>query len=384
MRELYIDCSLGLAGDMLAAALLELFPDREAMVSRLNSLGIPDVEYALETVSRSSVTGSHLVVSYKGRQETGDREPSPHHHNGLEDINKLLESLNMPHRLRDRVKRVYAAIASAEAQVHGRPVAQVHFHELGAMDAVADISAVCYLIDALAPDRVAASPVCTGFGTVQCAHGVMPVPAPATAILLKGVESFAGETEGELCTPTGAALIGSLASSFGPMPPMSVEALGCGMGGKDFGRLSCVRVSLGVSLETIVELCCNVDDMSPEDVGFAIDRLLAQGAPDAYYQPLGMKKNRPGVLLTCLCREDQREEMLRLIFKHTTTLGVRETLCRRYVLKRREETVATEYGQVRLKLSQGYGVERRKAEYEDLARIARDRDLSLDQARSLL
>ena len=165
---------------------------------------------------------------------------------------------------------------------------------------------------------------------------------------------------------------------------MSVEALGCGMGGKDFGRLSCVRVSLGVSLETIVELCCNVDDMSPEDVGFAIDRLLAQGAPDAYYQPLGMKKNRPGVLLTCLCREDQREEMLRLIFKHTTTLGVRETLCRRYVLKRREETVATEYGQVRLKLSQGYGVERRKAEYEDLARIARDRDLSLDQARSLL
>lgn len=388
MRELFIDCSTGLAGDMLAAALLGLFPDEKEMTARLNAMGVPGIEYSLETVERCGVIGRHLRVSYLGREEDGDddhgHDHGRHHHRGLGDIYAIVDALSLSEKVRGEIKEIYAAIAEAEAAVHGREAGEVHFHELGAMDAVADIAAVCFLMDALAPDRISASAIRTGFGSVKCAHGVMPVPAPATALLLRGTESFAGDREGELCTPTGAALAGHFAAGFGTMPQMELAATGCGMGGKDFGMLSCVRTFLGESRETIIELCCNVDDMTPEAVGFAIDELLSHGAADACYLPLGMKKNRPGLLLVCLCREEQRREMVELIFRHTSTIGVRETLCRRYILKRREERVTTPYGDVRVKISQGFGVERKKAEYDDLARIARENDLSLDEIQRLI
>ena len=215
-------------------------------------------------------------------------------------------------------------------------------------------------------------------------HSSEKVGAPATARLLEGIPCYAGEFNGELCTPTGVALAKSFASRFCQMPLMTVSAEGYGFGKKDFGRLSCVRAVLGDCDEQMIELCCNVDDMSPEAVGFAIDELLRAGAPDAWYEPIGMKKNRPGILLCCLCREAQREEMLRLMFRHTTTLGVRETLCRRYVLKRREALLTTPCGPVRVKHSEGWGVERRKAEFDDLARIARESGLSLAEAEELL
>ncbi|MCF0137719.1 MAG: LarC family nickel insertion protein, partial [Oscillospiraceae bacterium] len=249
------------------------------------------------------------------------------------------------------------------------------------MDAVADISAVCFMLDALGVDRVTASPLCTGFGQVRCAHGLLPVPAPATALILEGMPCFAGDTEGEQLTPTGAALVKFFAQSYGRAPEMELSAVGYGMGSRDTGRLNAVRMLLGESAETAVELMCNVDDMSPEAVGFAIDRLLENGALDAYAIPIGMKKNRPGLMLSCICTEAMRDKLTELMFRHTSTIGIRETLCRRYVLRRGTETVETPYGSVRIKRSEGYGLERVKAEFDDLAAIARAQDMSLEEVR---
>lgn len=382
MRELFIDATRGLAGDMLGAALLELFADPSAMVEKLNAIGILGICYRLEKATSYAIAGSHLHVEYMGEEEA--RAHSGHHHRTLGDIDGIIDGLELSAALKEQVRAVYRSIAEAEAKVHGTEVELVHFHELGAMDAVADITAACFLVDALDVGRITVSPVCTGFGSVCAAHGVMPVPAPATARLLEGVPCYSGQIEGELCTPTGAALIHHLADAFGQAPAMTPLAVGYGLGHKDFGQLSCVRTMLGQSEENIVELCCNVDDMSPEAVGFAIEELLRGGAVDAWYEPIGMKKTRPGLLLSCLCREEKRDEIVRLLFKHTSTIGIRETLCRRYVLKRKEEILVTPYGQVRRKISEGCGVERRKEEYDDLSRIAREQGLSLRELEELL
>ena len=391
MKTLYLDVSTGAAGDMLSAALLELFADKAAMVERLNQIGIPGVTYTTETVKKHEIAGTHLRVTWNdmeeqpGCQHLHDEHHHHHHaHRNLFDIHTVVDGLNLPEPVKQDVKNVYAIIAGAEAVVHGTTMEHIHFHELGTMDAVADISAACLMVRELGAEHIAASPVCTGFGEIQCAHGLLPVPAPATALILKDMPSFAGDVEGELCTPTGAALVKYLAQSYGSAPGMTTERVGYGMGQKDFPKLSAVRAVFGETEETIVELSCNVDDMSPEAVGFAITELLRLGAPDAYYTQIGMKKNRPGLILTCLCREDQRDEMVKAIFRHTTTLGIRETLCRRYVLKRSEEIHETPYGPVRVKVSVGYGAEQRKAEYEDLARIARKANLTLDEVRELV
>ena len=389
MRALFLDVSAGAAGDMLSAALLELCQDRDAMLARLNAAKIPGVTFSAQRVEKHGVVGTHLTVLFRGEEEEqGVPDAHPHHHahvhRGMFEIREIVAGLDVPETVRRDVLAVYQEIAEAEAEVHGTTMEHIHFHELGSMDAIADITAACLILHELRPEHITASPVCTGFGEILCAHGRLSVPAPATARILRGVPSFAGDMEGELCTPTGAALIKHFAQTYSRQPAMTAERIGYGMGKKDFPKLSAVRAVLGSVEETTVELSCNVDDMSPEAVGFAIEELLRLGAPDAYYTPIGMKKNRPGVILTCLCREDQRDEMVRALFRHTTTLGIRETLCRRYVLRRAERMVETPYGPVRVKRSEGYGVEREKAEFDDLRRIAREADLTLDEARELL
>lgn len=387
MRELFIDCSLGAAGDMISAALLELCPDKAAVLDRLNSFGIPGVVYTAGTVQRYSISGTHLTVSCSGHEEDGEDEHEHeyhHHHRSVADIHGIIDALNLPENVKNDVKGVYAIIAGAEAKVHDCAPGDIHFHELGTMDAIADISAACYIINGLNVDHITASPMRTGYGTVKCAHGIMPVPAPATALILEGMPSFAGDIEGEMCTPTGAALIKYFAAGYGNAPEMTVTAIGCGMGKKDFGRFTALRACLGDSENSAVELSCNVDDMSPEAIGFAIDELRCAGALDVFYTQIAMKKNRPGVLLTVICTPSQRDKMVRLIFRHTTTIGIREALCRRYILRRHEEIKQTPYGAVRIKLSEGFGVQRRKAEYDDLARIARDKNMTLEQVQKLI
>jgi uncharacterized protein (TIGR00299 family) protein len=378
MKLLYLDCSMGAAGDMLSAALLSLLPDPDAFVARLNHLGLPGVRFTKEPSVKCGVTGTHLSVTVDGAEE--DEPHEGHHHRDLADIGALAAAL--PEAARGDVLDVYRLIAEAEGRVHGRPSAEVHFHEVGALDALADISAFCLLVQEIAPDKIIASPVRTGFGQVKCAHGLLPVPAPAAAELLKGIPIYAGAIEGELCTPTGAALLKKFCASFGPMPVLQTEKIGYGMGKKDFAAPNCVRAFLGQTPgepDGVWELRCNLDDMTPEGIAFAMERLFEAGALDAYTVPVGMKKSRPGVLLVALCRDADKAALVSALFRHTTTLGVRELPCRRDTLRRAELVRATSFGPIRVKRSEGFGVVREKYEYEDLAKIARERDLSLEE-----
>ncbi len=402
MKILYLDCGMGAAGDMLSAALLELLPDPAAFLDRVNGLGLPGVAVRRKDAVKCGIRGTHLAVTVEGREEDApdghthghthahghDCDPAHghshehprHEHHSLGDVEALAASLPLPEKVRRDLLAVYALLARAESEAHGMPVEQIHFHEVGTLDAVADIAMTCLLMAELSPERVVVSPVHVGCGKVRCAHGLLPVPAPATANLLRGVPIYGGGIEGELCTPTGAALLRHFATEFGPMPVMRVEKIGYGMGRKDFPAANCLRAMLGEAGEggeTVVELRCNVDDMTPEAVGFAIDRLWEGGALEVYTIPLQMKKSRPGVLLSVMCREERREELTRLLFQHTTTLGVREHVSRRYVLRREMETLETPFGPVRKKRSSGYGIIREKYEYEDLARIARREGISL-------
>ena len=379
MRTIYLDCGMGAAGDMLTAALLELMPNQDAFVEELNGLGIPGIRFTAEKCEKCGILGTHMKVTVHGEEED-----SHHHHHGcLADIRGIVSGLPLPTMVKLDILAVYEEIAQAESHVHGVPVEHIHFHEVGTMDAIADVTAVCLLLHRLAPDKIIVSPVHVGSGQVRCAHGILPVPAPATAYLLRGIPIYGGSIDGELCTPTGAALLKHFATEFGQMPVMKVQAIGYGMGKKDFPRANCVRALLGETeapIDAIVELRCNVDDMTGEAIGFALEQLLVSGALDAFTVPVGMKKSRPGVLITVLCREEKKEAMVHLLLKHTTTLGVREFPCRRYALSRTMEVVNTPFGPVRKKVSSGYGVRREKLEYDDLAKIAKEQHISLAEA----
>lgn len=402
MRTIYLDCSMGAAGDMLMAALLELLPEKDTFLQKMQSLGLPGLEISAEPSVKCGITGTHMRVLIHGEEEGHPHEHAaeahahshagapeaahahvhvhPHHHTDLDELTHRISHLNVSEAVRSNILAVYQSIADAESRVHGVPVEQIHFHEVGSLDALADITGVCLLMELLAPEQVLASPVHVGSGQVRCAHGILPVPAPATALLLEGIPIYGGSIRGELCTPTGAALLRRFVTRFGPLPPMRVEKTGYGMGMKDFEAANCVRAMLGQTEESaghILELACNLDDMTPEAVGFAMEQLFAAGALDVYTTPIGMKKNRPGVLLTCMCREDDREAMLRTIFRHTSTLGVRVSVCDRYTLSRRQYAVQTPDGEIRVKESSGWGVLRRKAEFEDLAHIARQSGKSI-------
>ena len=281
------------------------------------------------------------------------------------------------------VMAVYRLIADAESKAHGKSVSEIHFHEVGTMDAIADITAVCLLMHRLAPDEIIVSPVHVGSGQVHCAHGILPVPAPATATILQDVPIYGGSIQGELCTPTGAALLKHFADSFGGMPVMRTSAIGYGMGKKDFPAANCVRALLGersAASDDVIELCCNIDDMTGEAIGYAFDKLFAAGALDVYTIPIGMKKSRPGHLLHVICREADKDALVRALFAHTTTIGIRENRFHRYTLDRRIETIETADGPVRRKCSTGYGVSREKFEHDDLARIADAHGLNLREA----
>jgi uncharacterized protein (TIGR00299 family) protein len=410
MKTLFLDLSMGAAGDMLSAALLELLPapGRNAFLDRLNAAGIPGVRATLVPSVRCGITGSSFVVDIGGEVEGhghhhghdhdhdhghGHGHGHHHEHHGMGDIAALISSLAIPPAVRTAAIEVYRRIAEAEAAVHGRPVDQVHFHEVGALDAVADIVAVCWLVSLLAPDTIVATPVNTGGGTVRCAHGILPVPAPATARLLRGVPVYDSGIPSELCTPTGAALVVHFVQRFGPMPAMSISAIGYGMGQKEFERANCLRALLGGSASappgadsppgTVVHLQCELDDITPEALAFACERLFEAGALDVFTVPALMKKGRPAFLLTVIAAPADEARLVSLVFRHTTTLGLRIGECRRAMLERRIETLQTPAGPVRKKIAEGYGVVRSKLEYDDLAAIAASRGISLAEAAAL-
>lgn len=379
MRILYLECSMGAAGDMLAGALSEL-TDRDEFLTKMNSLGLENTEITAETAEKCGIQGTQIKVLINGEEEGSGHT---HSHSHPSDIREILSGLNISDNVRKDAEAVYRLLAEAEAHVHGKEVEEIHFHEVGNKDAIADITAVCILMDMIKPDKVAVSPVATGSGQVHCAHGILPVPAPATAYLLQGIPSYAGSETEELCTPAGAALLKYFGDSFETMPVMRTEKIGYGMGKKDFASANCVRAFLGETAEnnSVVELVCNLDDMTPEEIGFAQEILMEEGALDVYTTSVYMKKNRPGWVFTCMCRAKDKERMLELMFRHTTTLGIRENVSRRHALRRSISEVETSYGNVRIKKSSGFHTETEKLEYEDLAAIARKTGLSIRELR---
>lgn len=437
MKTLYLECAMGAAGDMLMSALYELLDNKEDFLRVMNSLGLPGVEVHAEPAVTAGIAGTHMRVLVHGREELDHEHPHDHkhahchehphdhehghchehlhdhehphvyvhvhgeelphthshahghtHHAGPGEIAALIDTLPLPETVRKRARAVYDAIAAAEARAHGCPVGDVHFHEVGALDAVADVVGVCYAMELLSPDRVVVSPVHVGSGTVRCAHGVMPVPAPATAYLLEGVPIYGGAVRGELCTPTGAALLRTFASSFGSMPAMVTERVGVGVGTKQFEQANCVRAFLGKESAgeaapgseangEICELVCNLDDMTPEELAFAASRLLEQGALDVYLVSGTMKKGRPGHVLTVLCDPLREAEFARLMFRYTTTNGLRARRCAKYFLRPGQEETETPWGTVRVKTAEGFGVTHRKLEFEDAAALARANDIPL-------
>ena len=421
---------MGAAGDMLTAALLEIVPDKEKCVRELNAIGIPGVRYEVNSSVKCGITGTHVSVKIDGVEEADllsdaklhydhvhhhvhdhghhhehghdddhhhdhrhehdhdhDHVHGHHHHASMADIEAIVNGLDLEDVVKEDVLAVYRLIAEAESHAHGMPVTEIHFHEVGTMDAIADITAVCYLVRTIAPDRIVVSPIHVGSGHVHCAHGILPVPAPATAYILRGVPIYGGRIRGELCTPTGAALLRHFANEFGDMPVMTVSAIGYGMGNKDFEEANCVRVMIGETgrgTDEIIELDCNIDDMTGEELGYAFEKLFSAGARDVFSTPITMKKNRPGVLLSVLCSPSQKDSIIRAIFKYTTTIGIREKRLRRYVLDRSEDIVSAEGIYVRRKEVSGYGVSRSKYEFDDLRKIADAEGISLRDALTLV
>ena len=382
MRTLYVECRMGIAGDMLMGALYELLDDdgRKDFVRAINNAGIPGVKVEAQESIKCGVKGTHMEVRIFG--ETEDHHDHSHGH-GIEDIEKIIKSLKLSQGVKEKVLQVYERIAQAEAAVHGEKPEHIHFHEVGSLDAVADVTGCCLLMEMLGADKVIFSPVNTGSGTVHCAHGILPVPAPATVLLLKGIPVYNNEIESELCTPTGAALAGTFADEFGPVPPMNISKIGYGMGKKDFSQANCVRAMLGESEKKdgrVVELAANIDDMTGEEIGFAAEMMTEAGALDVYTQPIYMKKSRPAVKLCVITSPEEADRMAKLFFRYTTTLGIRKYTCDRHELNRHSEIRETAEGYISYKVSEGFGKKNEKPEYEELADIARKEKISLRKA----
>lgn len=402
MKTLYIECNMGAAGDMLMSALLELHPNPEEFIKNMNSLKIPNVEIKLEKSVKCGITGTHIrVISYgieenenmyehhhehnhehnhEHSHEHNHEHNHKHHHTKVSDIENIISNLDVSENVKKNAVKVYKLIAEAESNAHGKEIEDIHFHEVGTMDAVADVVGCCMLIEYLNADEIIVSPIRVGFGSVKCAHGVLSVPAPATAYILKDVPVYAGDEAGEMCTPTGAAVLKHFADKFENMPVMKIQKIGYGMGTKDFKTANYLRVFLGESsdkTDSISELKCNIDDMTGEEIAFAFNKIFEAGALDVFTTAIGMKKNRPAVLLSCICREDNKNEIIKTIFKYTSTIGIRENISKRYILERTEKTLYTEYGDVRAKECRGYGVKKLKAEYDDVFEIADKNNISI-------
>lgn len=391
MKILYLDCGMGAAGDMLSSALFELIDNKKEFLENINSAGIPSVIVTAENSIKCGISGTHLRVKINGEEEGKSCSyHSSHHHNSLTDIEHIVNHLSMSEKVKKNVMAVYKMIAFAESKVHNAPVSEIHFHEVGALDAIADIAMFCMLVDLIGADKIVASPVNVGSGKVACAHGILPVPAPATAEILKGISAYSNAIDGELCTPTGAALLKYFVNYFSNMPSMAVDKIGYGMGTKDFETANCVRAFIGAAendaddTDSVVELSCNIDDMTAEELSFAADILLDSGALDVFTSPVVMKKGRLGSLLTVICKSEDKDKFVKLIFKHTSTIGIRESIHKRYVMNREICIAETEFGAVKIKNSSGYGTKKSKFEYEDLARICRENNISLDKLKSLL
>jgi pyridinium-3,5-bisthiocarboxylic acid mononucleotide nickel chelatase len=369
MRTAYLDCFSGISGDMTAGALVDAGANFEALRAQLATLNVPGYELAIEKVTKQGIAGTkfHVHVHDPGTE-----------HRRLRDIEALLRGSELESHIQDRALEVFTRLAVAEATVHHMTIDQVHFHEVGAIDSIVDITGAVIGLDLLGVKRVLASAINVGAGFLRAAHGVLPVPGPATAELLKGAPTYARGTDGELTTPTGAALLATLAESFGPLPYLCVEQIGYGAGTKDLPHApNLLRVFIGEDgtrgdADMITVLEANLDDMNPEWFEYAQEQLFAQGALDVFYTPIFMKKNRPATKLTVLCESGKVEAVVDTLFQDTSTFGVRTYEVRRQKLQRFSQMVDTAYGPIAVKVGQWRGqVIQISPEYESCRQAVR-------------
>jgi uncharacterized protein (TIGR00299 family) protein len=349
MKIAYLDCASGISGDMTLGALVDAGVELGALNEAVGSLGLPGLRLVASEVKKRGFRATQVVVEHEHE----------HVHRHLHHILEMIDRGRLTERQKELARRIFTRLAEAEAKVHGTSIEKVHFHEVGAADSIGDIVGAAVGWDLLGAGRIVASPVPTGTGKIKIAHGVMNVPAPATAELLKGIPLAESSIPFELTTPTGAAIVATLAESFGPMPAMKIERIGCGAGQRDLDdQPNLLRLLVGETVEnennatreTVWVLETNLDDLSGELIAYATTRLLEAGALDVYTTAIQMKKNRPGVTLTVLCRSAEVETMESILFAETTTLGVRRWPAQRHVLERRAHRVQTPWGPVEGKL----------------------------------
>ncbi|HEX6625918.1 MAG TPA: nickel pincer cofactor biosynthesis protein LarC [Pyrinomonadaceae bacterium] len=370
-RTLYFDCFAGISGDMTLGALVNAGADERALIEQVALLGVSNYEISFEKVDRSGIGATRAHV----------RAGHEHHHRHLSDIHKIIEDSRLSDRVKERAALIFTRLAEAEARVHDVPVEKIHFHEVGAIDAIVDVVGACVGFELLGVERFVCSPLHVGSGTVEMAHGRFPVPPPAVAELLRDAPIYSTDIVGELVTPTGAAIVSAVCETYGPLPALKIERTGYGAGGREYRNFpNVLRVMIGESDkagdestgdeaagaiavdvsgatgERLFVVETNIDDASPQIVGHLMEQAFARGALDCYFTPVQMKKNRPGVLVSILCRPAEREAMFALLFAETTTIGARSYEVERRALAREVVTVETAYGPIDMKVSRAGGV----------------------------
>ncbi|WP_010248302.1 nickel pincer cofactor biosynthesis protein LarC [Acetivibrio cellulolyticus] len=425
MRVLYFDCFSGISGDMVLGALLDLGVNAQDFRRELGKLNLSGYDIVIERKVKNSITVTdvdvildedsqtihskgneqghsenlnhcshnnsvgHFHNDHEHQQHCNQKHQNQHDHDhnarNLKDIEILIDASDLKNTVKDFSKKVFREIARAEAKVHNKAIEEVHFHEVGAVDSIVDIVGTAICLDLLGVDKVYSSPLHDGTGFIECRHGRLPVPVPAVMEMLTdgNIPYIAEDINTELVTPTGIGIIKCLTEDFGSMPALMVNKVGYGGGKRDTGRLNALRCILGTmaemtdTREEIIVLETNIDDMSPEVLGFVMDKLFEQGALDVFYTPVYMKKNRPAVVLTALCKKDSEQVIVDTILKETSSLGIRKTISERYTMDREIVKVNTEFGEVGVKVSSFGDFKKFAPEYEDCRKIAISNDIPL-------
>ena len=406
---LYFDCFSGASGDMILGALIDAGLPLEELRGALGSLALGDVRLHADRVSRSGIGATSFRVDdgedpndhEHTRRHHHDHDHShdhdhdddhDHHHRGLSEICAMVDGSALSAEAKARANRLFRRLAEVEADIHQMPVEDVHLHEVGAVDSIIDIAGAVYGLERLGIDRIVSSPLNVGSGTVRCEHGVMPVPAPATARLIEGVPAYSKGPAVELLTPTGALIISEYAHEFGPMPAMRVRQVGYGAGDRDFSEHpNVLRILVGEAetsqaLQTVVVIECEIDDMNPQIFGVLMDKLYAAGALEVFYAPIQMKKNRPGTLVTVIATPELREVLSAIVFSETTTIGLRFRESQRECLEREHVAVETPLGSVRFKLARRAGsshVVNAVPEFDDCLRVAKEHGVPVKEVQAV-
>lgn len=393
MRALYFDCSSGISGNMTLGALLELVDDKEYLMKQLDTLHVGGYHIEVSTKVKNGITGTYVdVVLDKHHHEHIHEEHEHHHehsheehhheHRNIYDVNKIIDDSSIDERSKELAKKIFLRVAKAESKVHNEPLEQVHFHEVGAIDSIVDIIGTAVLINHINPDVIYSSIVNDGHGFIECAHGTIPVPVPATSEIFASSDVVYKQIDidTELVTPTGAAIIAELSSRFGVMPPMKVERIGWGAGSKELSIPNILKVSLGNTVEDnddIIVMETNIDDCNGEILAYTVESLLEHHALDAFFTPIYMKKNRPAYMLSVICDKENKQVLEDIIFRETTTIGIRYRIEKRTILNRKKVALDTPYGSIEAKQVTHNGNTYTYPEYESVKKLAKEKNISI-------